>query len=59
MRRYLSMISLVLIIAFIILGFIIPQVLGPLPDISSLGMLALLAITIFAICMMLFGNFGT
>lgn len=27
--------------------------------ISSLGMLALLAITIFAICRMLFGNFGT
>lgn len=91
MRRYLSMISLVLLITFIILGFIIPQVLNPLPDswdilillllligsfftalfsvkgllkiitllISSLGMLALLVITIFAICMMLFGNFGT
>ncbi|HWI49138.1 MAG TPA: histidine kinase [Rummeliibacillus sp.] len=32
MRRYLSMISLVLFILFIFLGFITPQVLNPLPD---------------------------
>ena len=32
MKRYLSMISLVLLIAFIVLGFISPQVLNPLPD---------------------------
>ncbi|QUG42396.1 histidine kinase [Psychrobacillus sp. INOP01] len=91
MRRYLGWISLVLIIIFIVLAFIIPQVLNPLPDsldlilllllllgsfftalfslkgrlqtitllISSLGMLALLLITIFAVGMILFGNFGT
>lgn len=91
MKRYLSMISLMLIIMFIVLGFIIPQVLSPLPDswdiliilslligsfftalfsvkgrlktiavlISSLGMLALLVLTIFSFGIMLFGNFGT
>ncbi|MBM7665534.1 hypothetical protein JOC25_002009 [Solibacillus kalamii] len=32
MRKYLSMISLIMIISFIVFGFIIPQVLQPLPD---------------------------
>ncbi|MEK4078730.1 histidine kinase [Solibacillus sp. FSL K6-1126] len=32
MRKYLSMISLLMIILFIVFGFIIPQVLHPLPD---------------------------
>jgi len=32
MKRYLSIISLVLLITFIVLGFIIPQILSPLPD---------------------------
>ncbi|WP_192597723.1 histidine kinase [Sporosarcina limicola] len=32
MKRYLSIISLVLLITFIVFGFIIPQVLSPLPD---------------------------
>ncbi|AWE07478.1 histidine kinase [Lysinibacillus sp. 2017] len=32
MRRYLSLISLVLLVMFIVLGFIFPQVLNPLPD---------------------------
>ncbi|MGA4518682.1 histidine kinase [Solibacillus silvestris] len=32
MRKYLSMISLLMIIAFIVFGFIIPQALHPLPD---------------------------
>ncbi|MGF9977991.1 hypothetical protein [Viridibacillus arvi] len=44
MRRYLSMISMVLIIVFIILGFIIPQVLDPLPD--SWDILVLLSLLI-------------
>ena len=91
MKRYLGLISLLLIISFILLGFIVPQVLHPLPEsldiwllllllfgsffaalfsvkgrlktitlhISSLGMLGLLVLTIFAIGMILFGNFGT
>ena len=91
MKRYLGLISLLLIISFIFLGFIFPQVLHPLPEsydnrprqpgrerqrfvalfsvkgrlktitllISSLGMLGLLVLTIFAIGMILFGNFGT
>ncbi|WP_203248758.1 hypothetical protein [Sporosarcina beigongshangi] len=91
MKKYLSMISVVLLIAFIVLGFISPQVLNPLPDswdiliiisllvcsfftalfsvkgrlktitvvISSLGMLALLVLTIFSIGIMFFGDFGT
>ncbi|WP_313892036.1 histidine kinase [Psychrobacillus sp.] len=91
MRKYLSMLSLLLIITFIVLGFITLEVLSPLPDswdililifllvgsfftalfsvkgylkiitvlISSLGMFALLVLTIFSIGMMLFGNFGT
>ncbi|RPJ94129.1 histidine kinase [Rummeliibacillus sp. TYF005] len=32
MRRYLSLISLILLVMFIVLGFIFPQVLNPLPD---------------------------
>lgn len=32
MRRYLSLISLILLVMFIVLGFIFPQVLYPLPD---------------------------
>ncbi|WP_419959288.1 histidine kinase [Psychrobacillus sp. BM2] len=91
MKRYLGWISLVLIILFIVLAFIIPQVLNPLPEsldlwllillllgsfftalfsvkgrlktitllISSLGMLTLLVLTVIAIGMILFGNFGT
>ena len=91
MKKYLSMISLVLLFAFIVFGFIIPHVLSPLPDswdiliilslligsfftalfsvkgrlktiavfISSLGMVALLVLTIFSFGIMLFGNFET
>jgi hypothetical protein len=40
MKKYLGIISLLLIITFIILSFIIPQVLEPLPD--SLDLLLLL-----------------
>ena len=32
MRRYLSLISLILLIMFIFLGFVFPQVLNPLPE---------------------------
>ncbi|WP_342505085.1 histidine kinase [Sporosarcina sp. FSL K6-2383] len=91
MKKHLSMISLVLMLMFIILGFIIPQVLNLLPDswdilivisllfgsfftalfsmkghlktiavlISSLGMLALLVLTLFSVGIMFFGDFGT
>ena len=91
MKRYFSMISLLLLFAFIVFAFIIPQVLSPLPDswdiviiisllmgsfftalfsvkgrlktitvlISSLGMLALVILTIFSIGIIIFGNFGT
>lgn len=91
MKKYLGWISLVLIITFIVFGFVVPQVLTPLPEsldlillislvlasfftalfsikgllktitllISSIGIVILLVISIFAIGMMLFGNFGT
>ncbi|MCM3442200.1 histidine kinase [Metabacillus halosaccharovorans] len=40
MKKYLGLISLVMIITFIILCFVIPQVLNPLPE--SLDLLLLL-----------------
>lgn len=47
MKRYLGLISLVLIITFIVLGFIIPQVLNPLPDSWDLILLLLLLLGSF------------
>ena len=47
MRRYLSMISLVLFILFIFLGFITPQVLNPLPDSWDIIIIILLLIGSF------------
>lgn len=47
MRRYLSMISLVLFVLFIVLGFITPQVLNPLPDSWDIIIIILLLIGSF------------
>lgn len=49
MRRYLSMISLMLFILFIVLGFITPQVLNPLPE----------SWDIITFLLLLFGSFFT
>jgi hypothetical protein len=47
MKKYLGLISLVLIITFIIISFIIPQVLNPLPESLDLLLLLLLLLGSF------------
>lgn len=47
MKKYLGLISFVLIITFIILSFIIPQVLNPLPESLDLLLLLLLLLGSF------------
>ncbi|MDM5292993.1 histidine kinase [Peribacillus simplex] len=47
MRRYLSLVSLVLLIMFIVLGFIVPQVLTPLPDSWDIVLIIILLLSSF------------
>ncbi|PMC34320.1 histidine kinase [Bacillus sp. UMB0899] len=47
MKKYLGLISLLLIFTFIILCFIIPQALNPLPDSLDLWLLLLLLLGSF------------
>lgn len=47
MKKYLSLISLILIITLIILSFVIPQVLTPLPESLDLLLLLLLLLGAF------------